>query len=140
MFAGGPITGDNTGVEVYGTIFAIAESPLKKDLLWVGSDDGLVHLSIDGGAEWRNVTPNDMPEWGTVRTLEPSQFDEGTAYLVAESIGRRHESVSGGPRTARPGNGRCGLRKPTSPSASSQNQETRHGDGCGVLEDSEEPP
>jgi photosystem II stability/assembly factor-like uncharacterized protein len=83
-FSGGPITGDNTGVEVYGTIFAIAESPLKKDLLWVGSDDGLVHVSIDGGAEWRNVTPKDMPEWGTVRTLEPSPFAEGTAYLVAE--------------------------------------------------------
>jgi hypothetical protein len=83
-FSGGPITGDNTGVEVYGTIFAIAESPLKRDLLWVGSDDGLVHVSIDGGAEWRNVTPKDMPEWGTVRTLEPSPFAEGTAYLVAE--------------------------------------------------------
>jgi hypothetical protein len=83
-FSGGPITGDNTGVEVYGTIFAIAESPLKKDLLWVGSDDGLVQVSIDGGAEWRNVTPEDMPEWGTVRTLEPSRFDEATAYLVAE--------------------------------------------------------
>ena len=83
-FSGGPITGDNTGVEVYGTIFAIAESPLKKDLLWVGSDDGLVHVSIDGGAEWRTVTPKDMPEWGTVRTIEPSHFDEGTAYLVAE--------------------------------------------------------
>ncbi|HEY7697954.1 MAG TPA: glycosyl hydrolase, partial [Vicinamibacteria bacterium] len=83
-FAGGPITGDNTGVEVYGTIFAIAESPLKKDLLWVGSDDGLVHVSIDGGAEWRNVTPKDMPEWGTVRTIEASSFDEGTAYLVAD--------------------------------------------------------
>lgn len=83
-FAGGPITGDNTGVEVYGTIFAIAESPLKKDILWIGSDDGLVHVSIDDGAEWRNVTPKDMPEWGTIRTLEPSPFDEATAYLVAE--------------------------------------------------------
>jgi hypothetical protein len=60
-FAGGPITGDNTGVEVYGTLFAIAESPLNKDVLWVGSDDGLVHVSIDGGAEWRNVTPKDTP-------------------------------------------------------------------------------
>jgi photosystem II stability/assembly factor-like uncharacterized protein len=84
QFSGGPITGDNTGVEVYGTIFAITESPLDKDLLWVGSDDGLVHLSIDGGAEWRNVTPEDMPEWGTVRTIEASSFDEGTAYLVAD--------------------------------------------------------
>ncbi len=83
-FSGGPITGDNTGVEVYGTLFAIAESPLKRDLLWVGSDDGLVHVTIDGGAEWRNVTPRDMPDWGTVRTIEASSFDEGTAYLVAE--------------------------------------------------------
>ncbi len=83
-FSGGPITGDNTGVEVYGTIFAIAESPLKRDLLWVGSDDGLVHVSIDGGSEWRNVTPKDMPEWGTIRTIEASPFAEGTAYLVAE--------------------------------------------------------
>jgi photosystem II stability/assembly factor-like uncharacterized protein len=83
-FSGGPITGDNTGVEVYGTIFAIAESPLKASLLWVGSDDGLVHVSIDGGAEWRNATPKDMPEWGTVRTIEPSSFEEGAAYLVAE--------------------------------------------------------
>jgi photosystem II stability/assembly factor-like uncharacterized protein len=83
-FSGGPITGDNTGVEVYGTVFAIAESPAKEDLLWVGSDDGLVHVTIDGGAEWRNVTPKDMPEWGTVRAIEPSSFHEGTAYLVAE--------------------------------------------------------
>jgi photosystem II stability/assembly factor-like uncharacterized protein len=83
-FSGGPITGDNTGVEVYGTLFAVAESPFRPDLLWVGSDDGLVHATIDGGAEWRNVTPKDMPEWATVRTIEPSWFDEGTAYLVAE--------------------------------------------------------
>jgi photosystem II stability/assembly factor-like uncharacterized protein len=83
-FSGGPITGDNTGVEVYGTIFAIAESPLKRDVLWVGSDDGLVHVSIDGGAEWRSVTPPEMPEWATVSTIEPSHFDEGGAYVVAD--------------------------------------------------------
>jgi photosystem II stability/assembly factor-like uncharacterized protein len=83
-FSGGPITGDNTGVEIYGTIFTIAESPLEKDVLWVGSDDGVVHLSIDGGAEWRNVTPPGMPEWATVRTIEPSHFEEATAYVVAE--------------------------------------------------------
>jgi photosystem II stability/assembly factor-like uncharacterized protein len=83
-FSGGPIVGDNTGVEIYGTIFAIAESPLDKDVLWIGSDDGLVHLSIDGAAEWRNVTPKAMPEWATVRAIEPSHFDEATAYVVAE--------------------------------------------------------
>ncbi|HEX6976716.1 MAG TPA: hypothetical protein VF147_20050, partial [Vicinamibacterales bacterium] len=57
-WAGGPITGDNTGAEYYCTIFAIAESPLEKGLLWVGSDDGLVHVSRDAGRTWANVTAN----------------------------------------------------------------------------------
>ena len=51
-WSGGPITGDNTGVEVYGTIFALAESPKQKGLLWAGSDDGLVHVTRDGGKTW----------------------------------------------------------------------------------------
>ncbi len=55
-WSGGPITGDNTGVEIYGTIFAVAESPLEHGLIWAGSDDGLVHVSRDGGASWMNVT------------------------------------------------------------------------------------
>lgn len=86
QWAGGPITGDNTGVEVYCTIFAIAESPLKKGLIWTGSDDGLIHVSRSGGKDWINVTKNvpGMPEWGTVRCIEPSPFDEGTAYVVVE--------------------------------------------------------
>jgi len=84
-FSGGPITGDNTGVEVYDTLFAIAESPLKKGQLWVGSDDGLVHLSLDDGAEWLNITPKGLPEWATVRTIEASRFDAGTAYVVADA-------------------------------------------------------
>ncbi|HXV59433.1 MAG TPA: glycosyl hydrolase [Vicinamibacteria bacterium] len=83
-FSGGPITGDNTGVEIYGTIFAIGESPVRRDLIWIGSDDGLVHVSLDGGAEWRDVTPPDLPEWSTVKTIEASRFSEGTAYMVAE--------------------------------------------------------
>src|SRR5205085_2139414 len=62
-WSGGPITGDNTGVEVYGTIFALAESYVKKDLLWAGSDDGLVHVSRDGGKTWSNVTPSGLPQW-----------------------------------------------------------------------------
>ncbi|MBX6341929.1 MAG: glycosyl hydrolase, partial [Thermomicrobiaceae bacterium] len=60
--SGGPITADNSGAEIYGTIFAFAESPLTPGLLWAGSDDGLVHLSRDGGASWHNVTPPDLPE------------------------------------------------------------------------------
>jgi photosystem II stability/assembly factor-like uncharacterized protein len=86
-WSGGPITGDNTGVEWYCTIFAIAESPLEKGLLWVGSDDGLVHVSRDDGATWTNVTGNvpGLPEWGTVSVIEPSPFDAGTAYLVIDN-------------------------------------------------------
>ncbi len=86
-WSGGPITGDNTGVEVYGTIFALAESPLQKGLLWAGSDDGLVHVSRDGGGKWENVTANlkGLPEWGTVVCIEPSHFAAGTAYLVVDN-------------------------------------------------------
>ena len=81
--SGGPITQDNTGVEYYCTIFAANESPLKEGLLWVGSDDGLVHVSKDGGTNWENVTPTNMPEWSMVNSIEPSAFDEGTCYIAA---------------------------------------------------------
>ena len=89
-WAGGPITGDNTGVEIYGTIFAVAESPAQANLIWAGSDDGLVHLTRDGsgpGAHWSDVTAAipGMPRWGTVAGIEPSRFDAGTAYLVVDA-------------------------------------------------------
>ncbi len=81
--SGGPITQDNTSVEYYCTIFAANESPLKEGLLWVGSDDGLIHVSKDGGANWDNVTPSNMPEWNMINSIEPSAFDEGTCYVAA---------------------------------------------------------
>ncbi|MGB5646965.1 MAG: glycosyl hydrolase [Muriicola sp.] len=81
--SGGPITQDNTGVEYYCTIFAANESPLKEGLLWVGSDDGLIHVSRDGGGNWENVTPANMPDWSMVNSIEPSAFDEGTCYVAA---------------------------------------------------------
>jgi photosystem II stability/assembly factor-like uncharacterized protein len=86
-WSGGPITGDNTGTEVYGTIFAIAESPRQKGLLWAASDDGLVHVTRDGGRHWDDVTANikGLPEWGTVRCIEASPFDADTAYLVVDA-------------------------------------------------------
>jgi photosystem II stability/assembly factor-like uncharacterized protein len=86
-WSGGPITGDNTGAEVYCTIFAVAESPKKKGLLWVGSDDGLVHVSPDGGKTWENVTKNipGIPTWGTVDCIEASPFDEAVAYVVVDN-------------------------------------------------------
>jgi photosystem II stability/assembly factor-like uncharacterized protein len=82
--SGGPITKDITSVEYYDTIFAIAESPLNKGLLWVGSDDGLIHTSPDDGASWSDVTPPDMPQWGTISMIEPSHFDAGTAYVAVD--------------------------------------------------------
>ena len=86
-WAGGPITGDNTGVETYDTVFVIAESPVQKDLIWAGSDDGLIHVTEDGGKNWRDVTAGipDIPKWGTTGMIEPSHFDARTAYLVIDA-------------------------------------------------------
>ncbi len=86
-WSGGPITGDNTGVEYYDTIFAIAESPRQQGLLWAGSDDGLIHVSRDAGKTWEEVGKNikGLPEWGTVVCIEPSPFDAATAYVVADN-------------------------------------------------------
>lgn len=85
LSSGGPITQDNTGVEYYATIFAAGESPLKEGLLWVGSDDGLVHITTDGGANWANVTPKQMPTWAMVNSVEPSAFDPSVCYIAATS-------------------------------------------------------
>ncbi|NNE28998.1 MAG: hypothetical protein HKN16_05155 [Saprospiraceae bacterium] len=79
--SGGPITKDNTSVEYYCTIFAAAESPRVKDLLWVGSDDGLVHISQDGGGSWEDVTPG-WPEWMMVNCIEPDPFNDGGCYVA----------------------------------------------------------
>ena len=81
--SGGPITKDNTAVEYYGTVFALAESPVRPNLLWAGSDDGLVHVSDDGGAHWNNVTPPDLPPWALISIIEPSPHDAATAYVAA---------------------------------------------------------
>ena len=80
--SGGPITQDNTGVEYYCTLFAGGESNLKSGLIWVGSDDGLIHLTKDGGKTWTNVTPKNMPEWMMVNSIDPSPFDPGTCYVA----------------------------------------------------------
>jgi len=80
--SGGPITKDNTSVEYYCTIFAADESPLKEGVIWTGSDDGLVHLTTDGGKNWQNVTPPALPEWTMINSLEPDPFNEGGCYIV----------------------------------------------------------
>ena len=81
--SGGPITKDTTFVENFGTIFAFVESPHEPGVFWVGSDDGLVHVSRDGGGNWENVTPSELPEWATVAIIDPSPHDPATAYIAA---------------------------------------------------------
>ena len=80
--SGGPITKDNTGVEVYCTIFTATESALEKDLLWTGSDDGLIHVSKDGGQHWENVTPPAAGQWMMWNCVEADPFVKGKAYFV----------------------------------------------------------
>jgi photosystem II stability/assembly factor-like uncharacterized protein len=82
--SGGDITIDDSGTEYYDTIFALAESPIKKGLLWVGTDDGLIQLTQDEGKTWTNVTPKDMPEWGRVSQIDASAHDAGTAYVAVD--------------------------------------------------------
>ena len=81
--SGGPITLDTSGAEHYCTLYAFAESPREPGVLWAGSDDGLVHVSRDGGESWRDVTPSALPEWSFIRTVEPSPHEPGTVYLAA---------------------------------------------------------
>ena len=80
--SGGPITKDNTGVEYYATIFAVQESKYEKDVIWTGSDDGLVYITTDGGKNWSNVTPKKMPEWMMINCIEVDPFTKGGAYIV----------------------------------------------------------
>jgi photosystem II stability/assembly factor-like uncharacterized protein len=88
--SGGEITLDDTGTEYYDTIFAVAESPVTKGLLWVGTDDGLIQITRDAGKSWTNVTPNnkDLPEWSRVSQVEASPHDAGTAYIAVD----RHQN------------------------------------------------
>jgi hypothetical protein len=79
--SGGPITGDMNGPEVYGTIFAVGPGKRNVDVIWTGSDDGLVHVTRDGGKSWKNVTPKAMPDFGRVSQIDASAFDDGTVYL-----------------------------------------------------------
>ena len=79
--SGGPITGDMNGPEVYGTIFSVAPGKTDLDIIWTGSDDGLVNVTRDGGKTWTNVTPKDLPDFGRVSQIDASKFSPGTAYM-----------------------------------------------------------
>jgi photosystem II stability/assembly factor-like uncharacterized protein len=80
--SGGPITKDQTSVEYYATVFTLSESPLVKGLIWTGSDDGLIHITRDGGKTWKNVTPPGLKPWMRMSIIEASPHAPGTAYVA----------------------------------------------------------
>jgi len=82
LIPGGPVQHDATGVEIYSSIFSFAESPHLEGELWAGSDDGRVHISRNGGESWQEITPDEMPEDGTVNTIELSSHSSGKAYMA----------------------------------------------------------
>jgi photosystem II stability/assembly factor-like uncharacterized protein len=86
MGSSGGLTGDNIGVEYAGVVYAIAESPKERGLIWIGTNDGLVQLTRDGGKTWTNLTKNlpNLPSWGSVRSIVPSRYDAATAYLTVD--------------------------------------------------------
>ncbi|MEM9532123.1 MAG: glycosyl hydrolase [Pseudomonadota bacterium] len=109
--SGGPITKDNTSVEYYGTIFAMAESLVEPGVLWTGSDDGMVHVSRDGGENWQDVTPSGLPREIQINSIEPHPMLAGGLYLAAtgyksddfrpylyrtEDYGRRWKKITDG--------------------------------------------
>ncbi len=81
--SGGPITKDNTSVEYYGTIFALAESQHDDDVIWAGTDDGRVHVTRNAGRSWQDVTPSGLPEWSQINSIDIDPFDPSGAYLAA---------------------------------------------------------
>ena len=82
--SGGPITGDMNGPEIYGTVFTLAPSKVDVNVVWAGSDDGLIHVTRNGGKNWENVTPKEMPDFGRVSLIDASAFGAGTAYAAVK--------------------------------------------------------
>jgi photosystem II stability/assembly factor-like uncharacterized protein len=87
MGSSGGLTGDNIGVEYAGVVFGLAESPVEKGMIWVGTNDGKVQLTRDDGATWTDLTKNlpMLPVWGSVRSIAPSRYDAATAYLTVDA-------------------------------------------------------
>jgi photosystem II stability/assembly factor-like uncharacterized protein len=82
--SGGPITHDMNSPEIYAVVFALGPGKKNANVIWAGSDDGLIHVTRNGGATWTNVTPKDMPEFGRVSQIDASSFDDGTAYVAVK--------------------------------------------------------
>ncbi len=85
--SGGPIDLDQTGAEIFPDLSALAISPLDGQVIWAGSQDGLVHVTQDGGQHWSAVTPKGLPQWAKISSIEPSHAAAGTAYLSASRYG-----------------------------------------------------
>jgi len=83
VISGSPITRDITGEEFFSTIYSVQESPLSEGTIWVGSNDGPVHLTLDGGRTWSNVTPPSLPRFARIQTIEASPHHPGKAYIAA---------------------------------------------------------
>src|SRR6185437_14499842 len=83
--SGGPITHDMNGPEIFATIFTIAPSRKEEGTIWTGSDDGVIFITRDGGKNWENITPKDMPEFTRVSMIDASPFKAGTAYVATKS-------------------------------------------------------
>ena len=85
LSSGGPITKDNSGVEIYDTIFSVAASPAQRDVIWAGTDDGLIHITRDGGTHWTSATPPELPPWAMVSSIDASWHDAATAYVAVDA-------------------------------------------------------
>ena len=81
--SGGPITKDNTSVEYYGTIFAVAESTHQRGVIWTGSDDGRIHVTRNDGDDWADVTPPGLPDWAQINSIDIHPFERGGVYVAA---------------------------------------------------------
>ncbi|HUQ88136.1 MAG TPA: hypothetical protein VM096_11290 [Vicinamibacterales bacterium] len=84
--SGGPITHDMNSPEIYGTVFSIGPGKKDVNLIWSGSDDGIIQVTRDGGRNWTNVTPPEMPDLGRVSQIDGSSFDNGTAYVAVKKM------------------------------------------------------
>jgi len=82
--SGGPITHDMNSPEIYATVFSLAPGKTDVNIIWAGSDDGLVHITRDGGKNWTNITPKDLPDFGRVSQIDASSTDPGTAYIAVK--------------------------------------------------------
>jgi hypothetical protein len=82
--SGGVITRDMNGPEIYATVFALAPSKQDANIIWAGSDDGLIHITKNGGKTWENITPEDLPKNTRVSIIEASKYNAGTAYIAAK--------------------------------------------------------